>query len=39
MDRIIPYGKQFVEEKDIEAVIEALKSELMTQGPKSQEFE
>ena len=35
----ISYGKQFIEEEDIQAVIEALKSEYMTQGPKIQEFE
>ena len=35
----ISYGRQFIEKEDIEAVIETLKSEFMTQGPKIQEFE
>lgn len=35
----IPYGKQDIDEKDIEAVIEVLKSDFLTQGPKIKEFE
>lgn len=35
----IPYGKQFISEEDIEAVVEALRSESLTQGPKIAEFE
>lgn len=36
---IIPYGRQNITDEDIEAVIEALKSEYLTQGPKVLEFE
>jgi len=35
----IPYGKQLIEEDDINAVVEALKSPLITTGPKAKEFE
>jgi UDP-4-amino-4,6-dideoxy-N-acetyl-beta-L-altrosamine transaminase len=36
---IIPYGKQFITNEDIDAVIEALKSDYLTQGPYIKEFE
>ncbi len=36
---MIPYGKQEIIESDINAVIQALKSPFITQGPKAQEFE
>ena len=36
---IIYYGRQTIEEDDIEAVSEALKSNLITCGPKIREFE
>lgn len=39
MDKIIPYGTQYIDDKDIETVIETLKSPYMTQGPKVAEFE
>lgn len=42
MDRIvpfIPYGKQNITDEDIQAVVDVLKSDLLTQGPKIQEFE
>ena len=35
----IPYGRQWIEEDDIESVIEVLKSPCITQGPKVKEFE
>ena len=35
----IPYGRQNVTEEDIRAVVETLKSDYLTQGPKIQEFE
>ena len=35
----IPYGKQCIDEKDIESVINVLKSDYLTQGPKIREFE
>lgn len=36
---MIPYGKQIIEEKDVEAVIEVLRSDFLTQGPKTPVFE
>lgn len=36
---IIPYGKQNITKEDIEAVIAALQSDYLTQGPKIKEFE
>lgn len=35
----IPYGKQNITQSDIDAVIEVLKSDFLTQGPKALEFE
>src|SRR5687767_12687252 len=35
----IPYGKQEITESDVTAVIDALKSEFLTQGPRISEFE
>lgn len=35
----IPYGRQSISDEDIEAVIEVLKSNNLTQGPKVGEFE
>lgn len=35
----IPYGRQSISEQDIEAVIEVLKSDLITQGPRVEKFE
>ncbi|HCB45049.1 MULTISPECIES: UDP-4-amino-4,6-dideoxy-N-acetyl-beta-L-altrosamine transaminase [Algoriphagus] len=35
----IPYGRQHITEDDILAVIETLKSDYLTQGPKIKEFE
>lgn len=35
----IPYGKQLIEEDDIEAVVAVLKSSYLTTGPKVGEFE
>jgi UDP-4-amino-4,6-dideoxy-N-acetyl-beta-L-altrosamine transaminase len=35
----IPYGKQNIDDQDIEAVISTLKSDFLTQGPKVKEFE
>lgn len=35
----IPYGRQNITEKDISAVVETLKSDYLTQGPKIAEFE
>ena len=35
----IPYGKQDIDNTDIKAVINVLKSDFLTQGPKVIEFE
>ncbi len=35
----IPYGKQHISDKDIEAVIDVLKSDWLTQGPTVPKFE
>lgn len=35
----IPYGKQSIDEEDIQAVIEVLQSDYLTTGPKVTEFE
>ena len=37
--KYIPYGKQHITEDDIQAVSDALVSELITQGPRVEEFE
>lgn len=36
---MIPYGRQDISDDDIEAVIDVLKSDFLTQGPKVPEFE
>jgi UDP-4-amino-4,6-dideoxy-N-acetyl-beta-L-altrosamine transaminase len=36
---IIPYGKQNITEADIQAVVDTLQSDYLTQGPKIKEFE
>lgn len=35
----IPYGRQSIDDSDIEAVVEALKSDFLTQGPRVEWFE
>ena len=35
----IPYGRQHITDEDIQAVIDVLKSDYLTQGPKIAEFE
>lgn len=40
MDKpIIPYGRQHIDQNDIDAVINTLTSDFLTQGPKVSEFE
>lgn len=36
---MIPYGKQLIDEADIAAVVEVLRSDWLTTGPKVEEFE
>ena len=35
----IPYGRQHITQEDIDAVVETLTSDFLTQGPKVAEFE
>ncbi|SNS56075.1 hypothetical protein SAMN05421640_0664 [Ekhidna lutea] len=39
MSKVIPYGKQDINQEDIDAVVKALKSDYLTQGPRIKEFE
>lgn len=39
MRKFIPYGKQYIDEEDIQAVVEVLKSDYITTGPKIAELE
>lgn len=36
---LLPYGHQWIDEEDIASVVEVLKSDWITQGPKVDEFE
>ncbi|WP_019153812.1 UDP-4-amino-4,6-dideoxy-N-acetyl-beta-L-altrosamine transaminase [Robertmurraya massiliosenegalensis] len=38
-EQFLSYGSQWIDEEDIEAVIEILKSPFLTQGPKIEQFE
>ena len=37
--RIIPYAHQWIDNEDIKAVVEVLRSDWLTTGPKAKEFE
>ena len=39
MTKMIPYGKQDISQQDIDAVVDVLKSDFLTQGPKVPAFE
>jgi len=39
LNKLIPYGHQCIEGDDIQAVVEVLRSDFLTQGPKVKEFE
>lgn len=39
MQKFYSYGKQTIDKNDIDAVVEVLKSDWLTQGPKIKEFE
>lgn len=39
MQKTIPYGKQYISQEDIDAVVNALNSDYLTQGPIILEFE
>jgi UDP-4-amino-4,6-dideoxy-N-acetyl-beta-L-altrosamine transaminase len=38
-DDFLPYGRQWIDEEDIQAVIDVLKSDYLTTGPAIKEFE
>jgi perosamine synthetase len=38
-DAFLPYGRQEIEDEDVAAVVEALRAELITQGPRVERFE
>jgi perosamine synthetase len=38
-DKVYSYGRQLIEEDDIQAVVEVLRSDRLTQGPRVHEFE
>lgn len=38
-DQLLPYGQQWIDDEDIEEVIDVLRSDYITQGPKIIEFE
>lgn len=39
MNEFIPYGRQSIDEEDIQAVVDVLRSDYLTTGPKIAEFE
>ena len=39
MTDFIPYGRQWIDQQDIESVISVMKSDWLTTGPKIEEFE
>jgi UDP-4-amino-4,6-dideoxy-N-acetyl-beta-L-altrosamine transaminase len=39
VSRPLPYGRQWIDEADIDAVVATLRGDWLTQGPKVQEFE
>ena len=39
MTRMIPYGRQDISQEDIDAIVDVLKSDFLTQGPKVPAFE
>ena len=39
INNVIPYGKQHISEEDVKAVVDALNSDYLTQGPIISEFE
>jgi len=38
-EKMLPYGRQWVDEVDVQAVVEVLRSDWLTTGPKVAEFE
>ena len=38
-NKILPYGRQWIDEEDINAVVEVLRGDWLTQGPTVRRFE
>lgn len=38
-EEILPYARQYIDDRDLDAVNEVLKSDFLTTGPKAKEFE
>src|SRR5204862_7290157 len=38
-DTLLPYGRQAIDDDDVQAVVETLRSDWLTTGPKVEEFE
>ncbi|HTU40093.1 MAG TPA: DegT/DnrJ/EryC1/StrS family aminotransferase, partial [Candidatus Aquilonibacter sp.] len=38
-DTLLPYGRQSIDEEDIQSVVDVLRSDWLTTGPKVAEFE
>jgi len=38
-EKLLPYGSQWISEEDIDEVLQVLRSDFLTQGPKISEFE
>src|SRR5260370_23038792 len=38
-DKLVPYGRQSISDEDIQAVVDVLRSDWLTTGPKVPEFE
>jgi dTDP-4-amino-4,6-dideoxygalactose transaminase len=38
-ETLLPYGKQSIDDDDVQAVVDVLRSDWMTTGPKVAEFE
>ncbi len=38
-ETLLPYGRQAIDDDDIQAVVETLRSDWLTTGPKVEEFE
>ena len=38
-DRFLPYGRQSIDESDVEAVVEVLRGDWLTTGPAVERFE
>ena len=39
ISKFLPYGKQYIDQEDIDEVVNVLNDDFITQGPKIPEFE